>query len=68
MAAGPISERNQGDWRGQTQNGLWGFGGPRSNVSAGAGDFTFPKGARLVPMPYGDGMDRLEACSCDAVS
>ena len=48
--------------------GVWGTSTRPSNVSAGTGDFAFPKGARLVPMPYGDGMDRLEACSCDAVS
>lgn len=43
MAAGPISERNQGNWRGQTQNGLWGFGGPR------LGPAVFPLGREILP-------------------
>lgn len=43
MAAGPISERNQGDWRGQARNELREFGGPRLGLAV------FPPGREIGP-------------------
>lgn len=57
MAAGPISERNQGDWRGRARNGLGGLGGPTmaTSVSVGAGDWASPGGARPARCLLGAG-------------
>lgn len=50
MAAGPISERNQGDWGERARNGLRGSGGwtVATSVSAGAGAWASP-GTRDPP-------------------
>lgn len=72
MAAGPISERNQGDWRGPAGNGPRGAGRPR------LGPAVFPRGWEIgSPRRAGDrplcllgagSRVQTEACRCDALS
>lgn len=73
MAAGPISERNQGNWTGQARNGPMGAGwavpSRASSVSSWAGDWATQEGARLATVLVGGGVAQCRlrpACRCDA--
>ncbi|KAF3813344.1 hypothetical protein GH733_018495 [Mirounga leonina] len=58
MAAGPISERNQGDWRGNPEwaQGSWEASTRASSVFAGSRDPIPPEGGRPAAVPAGGGV------------
>lgn len=56
MAAGPISERNQGDWGERARNGLRGReAGPWPPVLTSGPDTGLPRGRETGPVPAGGG-------------
>lgn len=72
MAAGPISERNQGDCRERVRDGSRGARRSRlwpPGFSRGAGDWVTLEGVRPVLVPAGGRMAGfwLKACRCDAL-